>query len=187
MIFLDEPTTGLDPISRREFWEILNEIGKERFIFLTTHYMEEAEELADQIGILDRGKLLRIGTMEQLRQSVDYNYSLQILSSPPPKIPFVRHGEIIQSKEGLRILTGEEEAFRIATELSKGGYRFAINPVSLDDIFFYLVNKDVAKENGDKTAGQQRRRTTLSKRQRSARGIGSTKSSLRFSSTRTTR
>ena len=44
VIFLDEPTTGLDPISRRELWEILKEIGKERFIFLTTHYMEEAEE-----------------------------------------------------------------------------------------------------------------------------------------------
>ena len=57
IIFLDEPTTGLDPISRREFWEILKEIGKERFVFLTTHYMEEAEELADQKGSLDKGEL----------------------------------------------------------------------------------------------------------------------------------
>ena len=142
IIFLDEPTTGLDPISRREFWEILKDIGKERFVFLTTHYMEEAEELSDQIGILDAGKLVRIGTLDELRQSVAHNYSLRILSTGPlPRIPSLKNGEIVQSKEGLMILTGEEEAFRISSELSRDGLRFAINPVSLDDIFFYLVNK----------------------------------------------
>ena len=56
VVFLDEPTTGLDPISRRDFWQTLKEIGKERFTFLTTHYLEEAEELADNIGILDQGQ-----------------------------------------------------------------------------------------------------------------------------------
>ncbi len=73
VIFLDEPTTGLDPISRREFWETLREIGRERFAFLTTHYLEEAEQLADNIGILDRGRLIRIGTLEELRKSVNYD------------------------------------------------------------------------------------------------------------------
>ncbi len=82
IIFLDEPTTGLDPISRREFWEILREIGKERFTFLTTHYLEEAEQLADQIGVLDSGRLIRLGTLEDLRKGVDYNYSMKLLSAP---------------------------------------------------------------------------------------------------------
>src|SRR5487761_205886 len=77
IIFLDEPTTGLDPISRKEFWDLLKEIGRERFTFLTTHYLEEAEALADSIGILDRGKLIRIGSLDQLRQSVNYNYSMK--------------------------------------------------------------------------------------------------------------
>ena len=84
IIFLDEPTTGLDPISRKELWATLKETGKERFTFLTTHYLEEAEELADQIGVLDKGKLIRIGTLEQLRQSVKHNYSMKLLSKPPP-------------------------------------------------------------------------------------------------------
>jgi ABC-2 type transport system ATP-binding protein len=143
IVFLDEPTTGLDPISRREFWEILREIGKERFTFLTTHYLEEAEQLADQIGVLDSGRLIRIGTLEDLRQSVNYNYSLKLLSKPAPDFLASSKGEIVTGRDGVvRILTGEEEAFRISRELSKGGFKFTINPISLDDIFFYLVNRE---------------------------------------------
>jgi ABC-2 type transport system ATP-binding protein len=69
IIFLDEPTTGLDPISRRELWAILREMGKTRFIFLTTHYLEEAEQLAEHIGILKEGQLVSFGTLSELRKS----------------------------------------------------------------------------------------------------------------------
>jgi ABC-2 type transport system ATP-binding protein len=146
ILFLDEPTTGLDPISRREFWEILKDIGSDRFTFLTTHYLEEAEQLADKIGVLDRGKLVRIGTLEDLRRSMNYNYSMKLLSKPPPDLLTLSKGEILTGRDGyVRILTGEEEAFRISRELSKGGFKFTINPVSLDDIFFYLVNREGGK------------------------------------------
>jgi len=141
VVFLDEPTTGLDPISRREFWETLREIGKERFTFLTTHYLEEAEQLADHIGILDRGSLVRIGTLEELRKSVNYNYSMRILSSPAPPLPTLENGEVVTGTDGVRILTDEEEAFKISRELARGGFKFTINPISLDDIFFYLASR----------------------------------------------
>jgi ABC-2 type transport system ATP-binding protein len=145
-IFLDEPTTGLDPISRREFWEILREIGKERFTFLTTHYLEEAEELADQIGILDNGRLIRIGTLEDLRQGVNYNYSMKLLSKPAPDFLASLKGEVVTGRDGVvRILTAEEEAFKISRELSKSGVKFTINLISLGDIFFYLVNREGGK------------------------------------------
>lgn len=151
IIFLDEPTTGLDPISRREFWDVLEDIGNDRFTFLTTHYLEEAEQLADKIGILDQGKLIRIGTIEYLRQSMNYNYSMKLLSKPAPDFLTHSKGEIVTGKDGyVRILTAEEEAFKISRELSKGGFKFTINPVSLDDIFFYLVNRE-----GGKTVGIQ--------------------------------
>jgi ABC-2 type transport system ATP-binding protein len=142
IIFLDEPTTGLDPISRREFWDLLKEIGKERFTFLTTHYLEEAEELADRIGILDNGKMIGIGTLDELRQNMRYNYSLKVPTISATSIPQVQRGEIIKGKDSYRILTSEEEAFNISRELSKAGTKFAIAPVGLDDIFFYLVNRD---------------------------------------------
>jgi ABC-2 type transport system ATP-binding protein len=142
VIFMDEPTTGLDPISRREFWETLREIGKERFTFLTTHYLEEAEQLADQIGMLDHGNLIRIGTLEQLQRSVPYNYGIRILSRPTPTLPELEKGEVVTAMDGnIRVLTAEEEAFRISRELTKAGCKFTINPVSLDDIFFYLARK----------------------------------------------
>jgi ABC-2 type transport system ATP-binding protein len=150
IVFLDEPTTGLDPLSRRELWSILKETGKERFIFLTTHYLEEAEQLADQIGVLDKGKLIRIGTLEQLRQSVNYNYSLRLLSNVPPDfLPHVK-GEMLTEKDGTtRILTTEEEAFRISRELSKASSKFAINPLSLEDIFVHLISKEGKEEQGN--------------------------------------
>jgi ABC-2 type transport system ATP-binding protein len=142
VIFLDEPTTGLDPISRREFWGTLREIGNQRLTFLTTHYLEEAEQLADQIGILDRGRLIRIGTLEELRQSVDYNYSMRFLENPGLPFPAVEKGEVVTGSDGsIRILTVEDEAFRISSELARQGLKFTINPVSLDDIFFYLVSR----------------------------------------------
>ena len=143
IIFLDEPTTGLDPISRKEFWDILREIGKERFTFLTTHYLEEAEELADQIGVLNNGRLIRIGTLDDLRRSVNYNYSMKLLSKPAPDFISSLKGEILTGRDGVvRILTSEEEAFRISREMSRTGFKFTINPISLDDIFFYLVSKE---------------------------------------------
>jgi ABC-2 type transport system ATP-binding protein len=146
VIFLDEPTTGLDPISRREFWKTLKDIGKERFTFLTTHYLEEAEQLADHIGILDRGNLIRIGTLEELRKSVNYNYSMRILSSPAPSLPALENGEVVTgTDDNVRILTVEEEAFRISRKLARDGFKFTINPVSLDDIFFYLLSRKGGK------------------------------------------
>jgi ABC-2 type transport system ATP-binding protein len=151
IIFLDEPTTGLDPISRREFWEVLKEMGNERFTFLTTHYLEEAEQLANQIGILDQGNLISMGTLDDLRGNVNYNYSLRPLANPPPPIPRLEEGEIVTGTDGhIRVLTVEEEAFRISRELTKGGFKFSINPVSLDDIFFYAVSKKSTGQHVDK-------------------------------------
>jgi ABC-2 type transport system ATP-binding protein len=144
IIFLDEPTTGLDPISRKDLWGILREIGKERFTFLTTHYLEEAEQLADEIGILDHGRVIRIGSLGQLRQSVDYNYSLNIFSDlSNSALPKLERGEVVPGRDGsIKILTVEEEAFRISRELSKTGLKFTINPISLDDIFSFLINRE---------------------------------------------
>ncbi|MDA4128951.1 MAG: ABC transporter ATP-binding protein [Thaumarchaeota archaeon] len=137
VIFLDEPTTGLDPISRREFWEILRELGKDRFIFLTTHYLEEAEQLADRIGILKEGKLAASGSLDSLRGTIRYQYSVKL----PPNVqpPKVVEGEIMTGKNGeTQVLTGEEEAFSIARKLSESGVRFSVSPVTLDDIFLQL-------------------------------------------------
>ncbi len=66
VIFLDEPTLGLDVLARKELWDIITELKKKMTIILTTHYMEEAEKLSDHIGIMADGKLLCQGTKEEI-------------------------------------------------------------------------------------------------------------------------
>jgi ABC-2 type transport system ATP-binding protein len=67
LVFLDEPTTGLDPAARRALWDLVRELkASGRTILLTTHYMEEAEILCDRIAIMDHGKILEMGTVDQL-------------------------------------------------------------------------------------------------------------------------
>ncbi len=70
ILFLDEPTVGLDPQTRRRLWEIIKGLNQQGMtILLTTHYMEEVEYLCDRIGIMDSGKLIALGTLQELRQS----------------------------------------------------------------------------------------------------------------------
>lgn len=66
ILFLDEPTLGLDVIARHDLWEVIRSLKGKNTIILTTHYMEEAEELSDRIGIMKSGKLLAVGTVEEL-------------------------------------------------------------------------------------------------------------------------
>lgn len=67
VLFLDEPTLGLDVIARKELWKQIEELKKKMTIILTTHYMEEAEALADRIGIMVKGKLVEVGTVAELK------------------------------------------------------------------------------------------------------------------------
>lgn len=68
ILFLDEPTLGLDVIAKHELWEIIRALKGKTTIIMTTHYMEEAESLSDRIGIMKNGKLLAVGTAEELKQ-----------------------------------------------------------------------------------------------------------------------
>jgi ABC-2 type transport system ATP-binding protein len=141
--FLDEPTTGLDPISRRELWESLEEMSKSRFLILTTHYLEEAEHLASTIGILDRGKLVGLGTLDQLRGLVKHQYSIRLPAGAT--IPEVKDGTVTKGREGqVQILTGEEEAYALSGELLRTGVRISVSRISLDDIFFHFVGEQGA-------------------------------------------
>lgn len=78
LIFLDEPTTGLDPASRRELWDIISSFGQQgRTVLLTTHYMEEAERLCDRVAIFDQGKIIAEGTPNELIRSLGAEHVLE--------------------------------------------------------------------------------------------------------------
>ncbi len=72
LVFLDEPTTGLDPQARQSFWDLVRQLKSEgRTVLITTHYMDEAEALCDQIGIMDHGQILQLGTPRELIASLN--------------------------------------------------------------------------------------------------------------------
>ena len=73
ILFLDEPTLGLDVFARRELWNIIKKLRNNITIILTSHYLEEIENLCDKVAILSKGKLLKTGTVEQLKQATNSN------------------------------------------------------------------------------------------------------------------
>lgn len=73
VLFLDEPTLGLDVLARRELWTVIESLKGTITIILTTHYMEEAESLSDRVGIMDKGKLIAVGTVKELMQKAGTN------------------------------------------------------------------------------------------------------------------
>lgn len=73
ILFLDEPTLGLDVLARSDLWELIRRLKGKITVILTTHYMEEAEELSDRIGIMKDGRLLTVGTAAQLKQATGTN------------------------------------------------------------------------------------------------------------------
>ncbi|MDU6345159.1 MAG: ATP-binding cassette domain-containing protein [Clostridium sp.] len=99
LIFLDEPTTGLDPEARIEVWKIVNELADGgTTVFLTTQYLEEAEQLADQIAILHEGRIIVSGTLEELKKLF-----------PPAKVEYVEKQPTLE-EIFLAIIGKKEEA-----------------------------------------------------------------------------
>jgi len=141
IIFLDEPTTGLDPLSRREFWKLLKEICREHFIFLTTHYLEEAEELASTIGILDQGQMKGVDSLDGLRALLKCPYSIRVEYSSGAEqiLHSCTSKEIVHRGSQLRLLTTESEALAIAQALLDRHQKVWMEPVSLEDIFLHFV------------------------------------------------
>lgn len=103
VLFLDEPTTGLDPEARREIWETIQEIKKSATVVLTTHYMEEADVLSDQIMMLHHGQKVMIGTPRELKQSVLPNHLYEVVLMEPEAPAFV-DALTVQGAVGVEVL-----------------------------------------------------------------------------------
>ncbi|ESQ20732.1 MAG: ABC-type multidrug transport system, ATPase component [uncultured Acidilobus sp. MG] len=104
VLVLDEPTTGLDPMGRREFWDVLRQLkGEGRAILLTTHYMEEAEALSDRVYFINR-KVLAEGTPAELRKRFAFYY--EVIDLEEGKVYKVREDEV---KEFVAKLRGKFE------------------------------------------------------------------------------
>jgi len=78
LLFLDEPSSGMDPTARRDTWELIKSLKENRIIILTTHYMDEADELGDRIAVMSKGKLKTCGTSLFLKKKYGIGYILEV-------------------------------------------------------------------------------------------------------------
>ena len=154
IFFLDEPTTGLDPVSRVAVWEMLAKIKRERnlTILITTHYMDEADKLCDRIAIVDHGELKALDSPLKLKASIPGKNSLEVSFANAPS----DWQERIERLPGVESATAHENIFRIATasgpattlalmELAAGAgvtvASLSVQSTTLDDVFVHYTGR----------------------------------------------
>jgi len=159
IFFLDEPTTGLDPVSRVGVWEMLRKIKEQRqlTVLLTTHYMDEADRLCDRIAIVDHGKLAALDTPMKLKASVEGTTTLEASFSTVPDAWADRLGAL----PGVEKVTGDDHIFRIATstgpettmalmQLAAAAgttvHTLTAQSTTLDDVFVHYTGRQLRDE-----------------------------------------
>ena len=145
VLFLDEPTTGLDPQARRNFWELVQSIkARRKTIILTTHYMEEAELLCDEIVIMDRGRIIAQGPPRRLLHE---HFAEVLLELPRQEFPAAARAlplNIIDASDRVEISTHDLEAtLRTLLEAKVPLTNLRIRPANLEDLFLELTGTEL--------------------------------------------
>jgi len=145
ILFLDEPTTGLDPQARRSFWELVQSIkARRKTIILTTHYMEEAELLCDEIAIMDRGRLLARGAPAQLLREHFAEVMLELPRQDLPPAARELNLNLIEGPERIEISTHDLEAtLRQLLGAQVPLTHLRIRPANLEDLFLELTGSEL--------------------------------------------
>ena len=146
VMFLDEPTTGLDPIARREVWQAVRRASREsRTIVLTTHYLDEAEALSARLALIEQGGLRLEATPEELRSRVRYPYRVTVWGSLPRE-ELASYGRVSAIEGGFLVFAGERDARELSRWALERGLRLSMGPVSLEDIFLEVVGRAIDEE-----------------------------------------
>ncbi|MCX8188287.1 MAG: ABC transporter ATP-binding protein [Nitrososphaeria archaeon] len=139
LLLLDEPTLGLDPLSRRNIWKVIREYCKKYgSIILTTHYLDEAEILSDDIVILNNGKVIAKGSVEQLKSEVREKVKVEVYNGFTEE-ELRSYGRIVVVGDRKRVLTDEKSAQELVKISIKRGVRVQTSPITLDDVFVDLA------------------------------------------------
>jgi len=148
VLFLDEPTLGLDPQARRTIWEYIAGLKGKKTILLTTHYMEEADFLSDRIGIIDEGKVVALGTSQELKTNIfemrcmvvsTENITAEVMADLQSK-----YSRLEISKGRLKIYHKDLDFKGIVDYLHSRGvtvYSAALEQPTLEDVFIQITGK----------------------------------------------
>jgi ABC-2 type transport system ATP-binding protein len=158
LLFLDEPTTGLDPQARRQLWDLIEEFKKAgRTILLTTHYMDEAERLCDELAIMDHGKIIARGTPGALVASIGADHLVELSTTGAADVDLAA----VRRVAGVKGAHAENGSIRIqATELHRSvpalleelrGQGIPLTELSthsatLEDVFVSLTGRHLRDE-----------------------------------------
>ena len=162
VVFLDEPSTGVDPQSKRTLWDVIQNVSSSRTVILTSHSMEEIDALSNMVGIMKDGNLLKLGTPQQLRSELSSGYSLQFTVDREESV-----GEVInklQSEYFPSLVVNESHKNRVAAfvpgvspsvilqtlrDIHIGIVEYAVTQTSLEQVFLDSVadhQKDIKEE-----------------------------------------
>ncbi|MBS7251406.1 MAG: ATP-binding cassette domain-containing protein [Candidatus Freyarchaeota archaeon] len=160
ILFLDEPTLGLDPASRASIWEYVRKLNEEGItIFMTTHYMDEADKLCDRIAIIDYGKIVGIGSPQELKGmlggdvvTVHANDREKFLSHIKT-LDFVT--EVLPQENGIRLTVDRGETaipklFQEASRIGVGINNISLSRPTLDDVFIKFTGRSLREEKADR-------------------------------------
>ena len=150
VLFLDEPTLGLDPQARRAIWEYIVRLKGEKTILLTTHYMDEADFLADRIGIMDKGKIVALGTSTELKTSILGKHTMIIyawnLTQKAINEMRSKYAEVEVTNGTITVTDKQLDFKEIVDRLHSSGavVRSAyIKEPTLDDVFLHITGKEL--------------------------------------------
>jgi ABC-2 type transport system ATP-binding protein len=156
ILFLDEPTAGLDPQSRIALWEILGELHSEgQTILLTTHYMEEADQLCDRLAIIDHGRVLALGTPSELKEStgIDTMVLVSVAGDPAPiaellvdEIAGATEAHVLDGKINLGVKGTEGVLPHVVQVAERHGYvvtDLSVTQPTLETVFIKITGKDL--------------------------------------------
>ncbi len=170
LLFLDEPTLGLDPQSRLDLWDYIRRINQSHgvTIFLTTHYLEEADKLAHRIGILDKGKLKTLNTPEGLKDSIGGDVIILALENNLPAgwdreiqqrlrvFPFVKDILVVGPECSVYVSQGREALPKILQMMDSAGIvvkAATLSRPSLDDVFLKYTGRRFKEETDQSSSG----------------------------------
>jgi ABC-2 type transport system ATP-binding protein len=164
LVFLDEPTAGLDPQARSNLWSHVRRLRNERGItvFLTTHYLDEADALCDRILVIDHGRIVAEGTPNELKQRISGDVvDIQVPSEPERArtalagLPGVRDAAVNGTTLRLTVDRGDEALPRLLRALDAAAIPLAsiqLHRPTLDDVFLTLTGRSLRDENGEAKA-----------------------------------
>ncbi len=147
LLFLDEPTIGMDPFARRGVWDSLRRLtDRGSTILLTTHYLDEAEALSERLYVVEGGQVLVEGTAEAIKKQVGGTLKVSVSNGLPIKEELSSFGEIVADGGTLNVVTAPERINEIMALTVAKGLAATVGPVSLEEAFLRIVGRSINED-----------------------------------------